>query len=143
MTREETLNNLTSWTKGKSGNPNGRPKGALALKTLFRMVLDHEHEVKDAATGQILKKKGIELVINKHFRKALEGDMSAIKEVYDRYDGKVAQTIVKEGNPDAPLETMVTVRNEGDQEIYERFKKDLLEKEMRKNGSGIRPNTEE
>lgn len=124
--------NLTPFKVGNPGGP-GRPPGSLSFKTLFRMVMDHEMTALDKETGQIVKKRGIELVMRKHLNKALTGDMVAIKEIYERYDGKVSQTIVKEGNPDAPLETMITVRNEADQEIYDRFKKDLLEQELRKN----------
>jgi len=35
--------------------------------------------------------------------KAEEGDVSAIKEVFDRMDGKVAQETKVTGDPDAPL----------------------------------------
>lgn len=135
--------NLTPWPKGVSGNPKGLPKGTIQLKTLFRMVMDHEISGMDKESGQVLKKKGIEWVIKKHLMKALSGDMAAIKEIYDRYDGKVAQTNINEGNPDAPLQTMVVVRNESDQEIVERFKRQAVEEELRKNGSGVRSNPQD
>ncbi len=89
--------NLTPFKKGHPGM-GGRPKGSLSFKTLFKMVLDHEMDVKDPNTGALIKKSGIELVINKHFRKALAGDMAAIKEVYDRYDGKVPTTNIHAGD---------------------------------------------
>ncbi len=129
----------------KVGNPGGpgRPKGSISFKKLFRMVFDEDIDALDKVTGQVTKKAGIELIIRKHLNRALAGDLPSIKEAYDRYEGKVAQTIVKEGNPDAPLETMVTVRNESDQEIYERFKRELLEQELRKNGHGDAINTKE
>ncbi len=89
--------NLTPFKAGHPGGP-GRPKGGMNFKTLFKMVFDHEMDVKDPKTGEFIKKSGIELVINKHFRKALAGDMAAIKEVYDRYDGKVPMTNIHTGD---------------------------------------------
>ena len=35
--------------------------------------------------------------------KALEGDMAAMKELFDRLDGKPAQQVQLSGDPDAPL----------------------------------------
>lgn len=57
----------------------------------------------------IAKRKRIELLANRLVDKALEGDVSAIKEIGDRVDGKPAQTI--SGDPDAPL-LFGTVRRE-------------------------------
>lgn len=106
MSKEQ---NLTPWPKGVSGNPKGLPKGTIQLKTLFRRVMDHEISGMDKETGEILKKKSIEWVIKKHLMKALSGDMAAIKEVYDRYDGKVAQKIT--GDEDgAPIRHEVALK---------------------------------
>ncbi len=135
--------NLTPWTKGVSGNPNGRPAGSLNLATKLMAALELEIERTSAKTGVSAKKKNADWIIASLINKASTGDVSAIKEVFDRVDGKVSQTIVKEGNPEAPLHSMILVRDEGSQEIYERFKKDLLEKEKRKNGLGDEANPEE
>lgn len=76
---------------GKSGNPGGRPvtkPWADAIKRALARRADDDGRSLNGLADRLLDK-------------ALEGDMSALKELGDRLDGKPAQTIA--GDADAPL----------------------------------------
>lgn len=78
---------------GQSGNPGGRPKEK-PWKEALRM------EALAAERGDPCEAKPGSLRWNA--RKLLEmGDVSAIKEIGDRFDGKVAQAIVGDDEQDA------------------------------------------
>jgi len=70
---------------GQSGNPNGRPKSKP-----FREALDRA--IKAASEGS----DGLSLddIAKALLMKAKSGDVPAIKELAERYDGKVAQAII-------------------------------------------------
>lgn len=76
--------------KGVSGNPNGRPKSRPFREALDRAIKSAEAE------GLSLDEIAKALLI-----KAKTGDVPAIKELAERYDGKVAQAIVG-GDEDEP-----------------------------------------
>lgn len=73
--------NPYKWTPGTSGNPNGRPKGSkngsAALRRLARQLCDPK-------TGLSFEDQ----IAAKLIAKALEGDLGAIKEFYDRTEGR-------------------------------------------------------
>jgi len=54
----------------------------------------------------------LEMLADKLVDKALEGDVSALKEIGDRIDGKPAQAIT--GEADAPIELIMRWANEGE-----------------------------
>jgi len=60
---------------GESGNPAGRPKKGEALTEILRNVVDKE------------------LLAQKLMEKVEDGDLNAIKYVYDRVDGKPKETV--------------------------------------------------
>jgi hypothetical protein len=71
--------------KNVSGNPAGRPKSAMLSDALRRKMLDampdaSEKTVADGIADALIKQ-------------ALNGEVSAIKEVFDRTEGKVSQKI--------------------------------------------------
>lgn len=70
----------TSFKKGQSGNPNGRPPKGYSITEWFKEMLDSKPEVKDAIGKSILKK-------------ALEGDITAQKLVWNYMDGMPADSI--------------------------------------------------
>jgi hypothetical protein len=73
---------------GKSGNPTGARK-TKEMRDALRVIL------KDIDAGLLQKpRNNMDAIVRAHVTKALEGDMAAIKEIYDRIDGKVAQAIV-------------------------------------------------
>jgi hypothetical protein len=73
------------WKPGQSGNPAGRPKGAVSIVRLMRNVLEENGE--EAA-------RKIALAI---IEKAKAGDPKCAEIVLDRIDGKVTQGLEVEG----------------------------------------------
>jgi len=74
------------FVKGKSGNPNGRPKGT-SLTTIIKRVLaeaDRKYGTKADALIAMAEKR------------ARKGDFRFFKELIDRNDGKVPDRIANE-----------------------------------------------
>lgn len=73
--------NRWGFKPGESGNPKGRPRGSksgtAALRRIARQFLDPK-------TGLSAE----ELIASKLIAKAIDGDLQAIKEYYDRTEGK-------------------------------------------------------
>jgi Family of unknown function (DUF5681) len=63
--------------KGVSGNPRGRPKGALNFKTLLRQTLSEKVVITENGKRKIASK--FEAVIWKLVSKAMKGDMVAVR----------------------------------------------------------------
>ena len=80
------------WKPGQSGNPAGRPK---------------TKPFKDALAAILEKPELLEKVAAALTAKAITGDVSAIKEIADRMDGKIPQAI---GGSDelGPIKTAYT-----------------------------------
>lgn len=81
---EKTVKNLKPFPKGKSGNPNGRPKKLPALEEL---LLSNMSEEKDGIMA-------VDLVIKKLRQKAIQGDMKAIEYLLDRVYGKMKDNVI-------------------------------------------------
>lgn len=77
----------------------GRPPAKKCLSDALRIALNEPD-----ATGQKKIRTLAEVLLNK----ALDGDMQAIKEVYDRVEGKPAQAVV--GDEDNPLRLISEIR---------------------------------
>ena len=71
--------NLTTPKKGEVRNPNGRPKGSLNRKTLFKKWLLFEQEIKNPLSNEKEDLTQAELVVLALIRKARMGDVSAAK----------------------------------------------------------------
>jgi hypothetical protein len=73
--------NVFAWQPGRSGNPNGRPKGSKSgssiLKRMARQMIDRK-------TGL----NATELISAKLIAAAMDGEAWAIKEYFDRIEGK-------------------------------------------------------
>jgi hypothetical protein len=69
---------LIPWQPGQSGNPNGRPKSK-PFKDALKRALKDEVDLDKVAASLVAK--------------AMTGDVSALKEIADRLDGKVTQPI--------------------------------------------------
>lgn len=82
------VKNHTSFKKGQSGNPSGRPPAAWTMKGLIIESLEEADE-----TGEPYKK----LIARKLRTLALKGDMIAIKEVNNRLDGMPQQDVTSGG----------------------------------------------
>lgn len=69
---------------GQSGNPNGRPKKGQTMTEILSQTLEaQEHE----------GKTGKEALALKLYALALEGDVGALKYIFERLDGKPLQAI--------------------------------------------------
>lgn len=72
---------------GQSGNPAGKPKGTKHLSTILKAMLNEEVEI----DGKMIKFD--QALIKRLLKKATEGDIKAIQEVFDRTEGKAKQEI--------------------------------------------------
>lgn len=97
------------WKPGQSGNPKGRKKGTLNYSTIagaLAMIVDsYEGEIDNTILGKELKNKKVDgrfALALTLFNKALSGDLGALKESFERLDGKVPEslTLTKELNKD-------------------------------------------
>lgn len=75
-----------NWKPGVSGNPNGRPPKGEALTDILNSKLDKE---------QIVDKM-IEIAVEKE-------DLSAIKYIFDRLDGRPKESIEHSGDMERPV----------------------------------------
>ena len=90
------------WKEGDpSPNPSGRPKGSRNLSTILREMLEEEIEV--VIDGQKERRQFQEVIIRKLLKKANDGDMRAIQEIYDRVEGKPKQEITTEIINEQPI----------------------------------------
>jgi len=94
------IKNLKSWSKGTSGNPNGRPKGALNRSTIARKWLEVNQSLKNPLTGENETMSQEDLMTLALIKKAREGDVSAYKALMDSGYGaplqQVEQTILEQ-----------------------------------------------
>ena len=74
------------FSKGKSGNPQGRPKKGATLTDLLREKIESPKTLKE----KIPRK---EKIIEKLIALAEGGDLPALKYLFDRIDGKPIETI--------------------------------------------------
>ena len=79
---------LTPFKKGQSGNPNGRPKGVLNSKTILERFLSIEKKMQNPLNNTIENLSIAELLTLKQIANAMNGDLSAYKEIIDRLEGK-------------------------------------------------------
>lgn len=89
--------NLKPFKKGDDARRNmeGRPKGSRSLSTILREMLDESIEVIE--NGKKTKKQFKDVLIRKLLKKANDGDMRAIQEIFDRVEGKSKQEIEHSG----------------------------------------------
>lgn len=87
------------WKPGDpSPNPAGRPKGSRNLSTILREMLEEEIEVN--IDGVKERKKLQDLIIRKLIKKANDGNLRAIEQIFDRVEGKPNQKIQQDGKTD-------------------------------------------
>ena len=81
--------------EGKSGNPNGRPKGQRNYATIYRAALLNIAKANDKTPEEIE-----EMLEVTGLKKALKGDFAFWKDVRDRIHGKPVQPVSGEnGEP--------------------------------------------
>lgn len=91
------LENLKEpWKEGDpSPNPSGRPKGSRNLSTILKEMLEEEIEVN--IDGVKSRKQFQEVIIRKLLKKANDGEIRAIIEIFDRTEGKAKQEVTADG----------------------------------------------
>lgn len=80
----------TSFKPGESGNPNGRPPKGYSITEMMKEMLANEPKVKETL-GKVI------------ITKALEGDITAIKTVWQYMDGMPKQSVELTGDESKPL----------------------------------------
>lgn len=75
---------------GESGNPNGRPPKGYSITEMMKEMLSSKPEVKETL-GKVI------------ITKALEGDITAIKTVWQYMDGMPQQNLTLSGDESKPL----------------------------------------
>ncbi len=103
--------------KGKSGNPNGRPKGTKNFQTLLNKYLEREIELDDPMMSgeDTLKVSTLDHIILRLLAKALNGDMRAVKEVLDRLVGKAKETVEVSGGLGISMDELLDAWNAKEQ----------------------------
>lgn len=82
--------------KGHTANPNGRPPKGYSITEWFKNMLNSRPEVKEAMGNSILKK-------------ALEGDTTAQKLVWQYMDGMPKQALEHSGPDGSPIDASISV----------------------------------
>lgn len=82
------------WKPGESGNPKGKPLGAKSLTGALRKFL----EFKIRTDHPLTKKTNVEMTVAERLMlavivKGANGDVPALREIWDRIEGKVAQPL--------------------------------------------------
>ncbi|MBK6590646.1 MAG: hypothetical protein IPG22_20410 [Acidobacteria bacterium] len=76
-----TKGNPFGWRPGVSGNPSGRPKGSKSGTSALRRMARAFVDPKSGLSAE-------ELIASKLIAAAIDGNLPAIKEFYDRLEGK-------------------------------------------------------
>ena len=88
----DKLDNLKPFEEGKSGNPNGRPKGSRNRSTIVKELLEFASSQKNVLTGEqetLTQEQAITLAM---LLKAGKGDVNAYKALMDSCYGAPKQT---------------------------------------------------
>jgi len=84
---------LTPFEPGESGNPDGRPPGSKNRATLLKKWIALKTKIKNEETKEVIECTVEDKVILSLIKKAIKGDVYAIKEIQDTLYGKIKQTL--------------------------------------------------
>jgi hypothetical protein len=104
--------NLIPFEKGKSGNPNGRPKGSKNRLTLFREKMELVRKSYNSLTGKNEEMEIQEEMVIRQIEKALEGDTAAFNVCIDSLHGKLNDKVEHTGKDGEPLRVIFQNMNE-------------------------------
>lgn len=99
------------FSKGTSGNPKGRPKEK-PMKDALLYMLQQPVSIKKKKDGEIIvslgwprKPTANQMLAHALIRAGFKENIEAIKEAFNRVDGKIAQPIMGSDDPDdAPIQ---------------------------------------
>ena len=84
----------TRFKKGEINNPNGRPKGSVSIVEAIKRKLAEDMPI-DATNKE--KRTYLEGITQKIFEKGMTGDVSMLKDMVDRVDGKSKESVEHSG----------------------------------------------
>lgn len=106
------------WKPGQSGNPKGRPDGALGMRTILRNLLEEETELPGKKGESPIKVSRKQLAMMRMIQLAVgymnpsghwvEPDLRAITALLDQMEGKPVQPVEVAGG-DSPISAIMTV----------------------------------
>lgn len=91
-----------AWKKGESGNPDGKPKGALNRSTIARKWLETGEPFKNPITGQEEFLSQEDIITLSQIKEARKGNTNAYRALLDSAHGQAKQTIDVEGDGVGP-----------------------------------------
>jgi hypothetical protein len=97
------------WKKGVSGNPRGRPRKQDSLTTLLK------DEVEKSCPADKEHRTWGELIVRATLQQAMKGNPAALREVWDRLEGKLKQSLEHSGTDDGPVVLQVVYKEENDE----------------------------
>ena len=102
IVKQSNNNNLKrgnpAWKKGKSGNPNGRPRKEACITTVLQSRMGVVPQIDIG--GKVNTKTWAELIADSLLVNAYKGNAAAMHELMDRIEGKVAQPVTgADGEP--------------------------------------------
>jgi len=101
-----------NWKKGVSGNPNGRPKKGETLTEILR----DQAELVDVTRGdEKISRK--EALARRLWSMAMDGDIHAIKYIYDRIDGTPTGKQELTGAGGGPIELTYYPALDGEEDL--------------------------
>ena len=84
---------LNQWRPGQSGNPSGREKGSKNRSTILKKWIESDCSITDPLTGKEITGTIEDKIALALIGKAINGDVAAIKEVYDSIYGKTENAV--------------------------------------------------
>ena len=81
--------NSTSWKKGESGNPGGKPGKGHSFRDLVEELFQEDIELTDKNTGKKVRVSKKRALVHAAFQYAMAGSAPHLRELWDRYYGKV------------------------------------------------------
>ncbi|WP_050931677.1 DUF5681 domain-containing protein [Aestuariivita boseongensis] len=105
----------SQFKKGQSGNPKGRPKGSLDVRTQTREMLGKQVTITEG--GKRKRVSALQATLMRLVEKSLKGDMRAIEKVL-----ALATDMAAELEAQRQERSMSAT----DTDIFERFKQDIL-----------------
>lgn len=102
------ISGLKPFKPGQSGNPKGKPKGAISFSTRLKSALQQVVETK--ADGSTITLEDV--LVNRIIKRAIEHDSERMMElIWAYYDGKPAQRTIHEGPDAGPVQHEVWQRS--------------------------------